>query len=445
MHRRDSLLRFLPPVALVLACFSLSARAAETTTAKPTSPVKPLTWYPSYKQACTEAKKADRLILAYFCGSDWDEWTKKLDKEVFGSQMFHDWAEKNAVLLKIDFLKFRPNTLQKEQNEYLKNKYVVTKVPTLLFLDPDGLLIARCGYDTASLKEDEDKGKPVAWIKHCEEVIKNRPPAENVIEQKTLDDSIKYARKHYLPLVLMITKADAPPLVQKQKAELLKNQPFVKFINQNFAFVQLTWPVETDQSDAAKELRTFIEENKIPPATFQLAVWDFYAIAPKAKLRDRILGNPDTDALIDRLDKSVENPDYDGKWLDDYRQAKFISSRLRRPLFMYFTQTDGNEYAQKFESEIFQTPTFKEYARKNLILLRLDYPKTAEKQKAQPDALKEQNKQLADQYAIRGYPMVIVVNFMGQRIGDSKYMAGGAEFFVKQLDQIVRNDRFSRP
>ena len=38
----------------------------------------------------------------------------------------------------------------------------------------------------------------------------------------------------------------------------------------------------------------------------------------------------DTDTLIDRLDKSVENPDYDGKWLDDYRQAKFISSRLRR-------------------------------------------------------------------------------------------------------------------
>ena len=57
----------------------------------------------------------------------------------------------------------------------------------------------------------------------------------------------------------------------------------------------------------------------------------------------------DTDPLIERLDKAVENPDYDGKWLDDFRQARFISNRLRRPLFLYFTQGDGNEYSERFD------------------------------------------------------------------------------------------------
>jgi thioredoxin-related protein len=153
----------------------------------------------------------------------------------------------------------------------------------------------------------------------------------------------------------------------------------------------------------------------------------------------------DTDPLIERLDKAVENPDYDGKWLDDFRQAKFISNRLRRPLFLYFTQSDGNEYAERFEQEIFQTDAFRQYARKNLVLLKLDYPKTEEKQKAQPEALRQQNKELADQYAIRGYPMVILLNFMGQRIGESKYMKGGPDYFIKELDQVVKSDRFSRP
>jgi thioredoxin-related protein len=178
----------------------------------------------------------------------------------------------------------------------------------------------------------------------------------------------------------------------------------------------------------------------------QLAVWDFFKLPPATKLRGRILGfATDTDPLIERLDSFVENPDYDGKWLDDYRLAKFISNRLKRPLFLCFTQMDGSEYCQKFEDEIFKTDEFKKYARKNLVLLRVDFPKAEALQKAQPDALKEQNKQLADQYAVRGYPMVVVLNFMGQRIGESKYMKGGPEFFIKQLDQIVKNDRFSRP
>jgi thioredoxin-related protein len=430
---------------LVVATPTLAADSSPKPATAAPAPAKPLTWYAAYRQACAEAKKSDRLILCYFCGSDWDEWTKKLDKEVFSGDMFRQWAEKNVILLKLDILKFKTSPQSDEINR-LKLKYNITKVPTLLFLDSDGLLIARCGYETASLREDEDRGKPATWIKHCDDVIEHRPPPEPLIEQKTLDDAIKYSRKHYLPLVLLVNKPDFPPLIQKQKAELLKNQPFVKFINQNFAFVQLAWPAETDTSEAAKQFRDFIAENKIPPAALQLIVWDFYKLPPASKLRDRIMGfTADTDPLIERLDKAVENPDYDGKWLDDFPQARFIANRLRRPLFLYFTQSDGNEYAEKFEQEIFQTDAFKQYARKNLVLLKLDYPKTEEKQKAQSEAIRKQNKELADQYAIRGYPMVILLNFMGQRIGDSKYMKGGPEYFIKELDQVVKNDRFSRP
>src|SRR5438067_1624901 len=91
-------LRFAVISFCVLA--TVPAFAADTSVRSDTKPApvaKPLTWYAAYRQACAEAKKADKLILAYFCGSDWDEWTKKLDKEVFSTPMFRQWAEQNVI------------------------------------------------------------------------------------------------------------------------------------------------------------------------------------------------------------------------------------------------------------------------------------------------------------------------------------------------------------
>ena len=96
-------------IVVVIATVAPSAGAAEAV--KPANPKvaapkpKPLIWYSAYLQACAEARKSDRLILAYFCSSDGDEWTTKLDKEVMGTDMFHDFAEKNLILLKLDFLR----------------------------------------------------------------------------------------------------------------------------------------------------------------------------------------------------------------------------------------------------------------------------------------------------------------------------------------------------
>ena len=235
------------------------------------------------------------------------------------------------------------------------------------------------------------------------------------------------------------------PLIAKTKTDLLKNQPFVKFINQNYAFCQIQWPADSDTSPSAKAFREFVEANKIGSGAMQLIVYDHFQ--PTTKVRARIFGitTQDIDPLIERLDHEVPNPDYSGQWLDDWRQAKFISNRLRRPLFICFTSMDSSEYCQKFEREIFKTDEFIKYAKLNLVLLRVDFPKDEKLAAAQPEALKEQNKQLADQFAIRGYPTVVILNFMGQRIGDAKYMKGGPEFFIKQLDQVVRNDKFSRP
>src|SRR5258708_3080563 len=66
-------------------------------------PLKATDWLISFDRAMSEARKQDRIVLAYFSGSDWDPWCQKLDEEVFNTSAFREWATQHLILLRIDF------------------------------------------------------------------------------------------------------------------------------------------------------------------------------------------------------------------------------------------------------------------------------------------------------------------------------------------------------
>lgn len=55
-------------------------------------------WYTDFKQASVLAKSQNRKLLINFTGSDWCGWCIKLDKEVFATAKFRDYAAKNYVV-----------------------------------------------------------------------------------------------------------------------------------------------------------------------------------------------------------------------------------------------------------------------------------------------------------------------------------------------------------
>ena len=99
---------------------------------------------------------------------------------------------------------------------------------------------------------------------------------------------------------------------------------------------------------------------------------------------------------------------------------------------------DGGEWSARMDREIFQTPEFTTYAKKNLVLLKVDFPTAATQPASASDRM------LADLFNIRGYPTVVVVNPLGQKLVDSKYMKGGPAAFLGELDPILRNDSLRR-
>jgi len=93
-------------------------------------------WHVNLEDAIAESKKTGKPILANFTGSDWCGWCKRLDKSVFHQADFKPWADKNVVLLELDFPKrFRVPQEIAAQNRNLAQSFQVRGYPTIWLFD----------------------------------------------------------------------------------------------------------------------------------------------------------------------------------------------------------------------------------------------------------------------------------------------------------------------
>jgi thioredoxin-related protein len=101
-------------------------------------------WTTDYAKAVAEAKTDDKAVLLNFTGSDWCVWCAKMKREALDTGTFRDYAEKNLVLVEVDFPQFKPQPDQvKEQNQKLSRKYKVTGYPTFVLLNKNGKVLGR--------------------------------------------------------------------------------------------------------------------------------------------------------------------------------------------------------------------------------------------------------------------------------------------------------------
>jgi thiol:disulfide interchange protein len=105
-------------------------------------------WTENYAAAVAQAKKEHKMILLDFTGSDWCIWCKRTDAEVFSTKKFKDFADKNLILVTVDFPKSKelPEAV-KAQNAKLQEKYGIEGYPTLIVLNPaEKVVFTQDGY-----------------------------------------------------------------------------------------------------------------------------------------------------------------------------------------------------------------------------------------------------------------------------------------------------------
>ncbi|PYJ79281.1 MAG: thioredoxin family protein, partial [Verrucomicrobia bacterium] len=74
-------------------------------------------------------------------------------------------------------------------------------------------------------------------------------------------------------------------------------------------------------------------------------------------------------------------------WLNDYKKAQQEAKASNKFLLLDFTGSDWCGWCKKFDKEILSQSQFKDYARENLVLVELDFPRA----KQQSPELRKQN------------------------------------------------------
>jgi protein disulfide-isomerase len=119
-------------------------------------------------------------------------------------------------------------------------------------------------------------------------------------------------------------------------------------------------------------------------------------------------------------------------WTTSYEQGQQEAQANNKLILLDFTGSDWCGWCKLLDREVFSQPQFKEYAKQNLVLVELDFPK----RKRISDAIRNQNLQLAMRYQIQGFPTLIVLNGEGQKVGELGYMEGGPAVYIAQLERL---------
>jgi thioredoxin-related protein len=135
------------------------------------SQVQKLTWHTDLEKAIEISTKEKKNLMLFFTGSDWCGWCIRLQKEVFYKPEFIEWANKNVILVDIDFPrnKSKQSIELQQQNNLLQQQFGVQGYPTIHFVRPekiDGRInlasLGQTGYRA---------GGPVVWIAEANSYI----------------------------------------------------------------------------------------------------------------------------------------------------------------------------------------------------------------------------------------------------------------------------------
>lgn len=146
--------------------------------------------------------------------------------------------------------------------------------------------------------------------------------------------------------------------------------------------------------------------------------------------------------LFISLSTLVANAQEDLTWHKDMAKASELSIIEKKPLMLFFTGSDWCGWCIRLQKEVFMKEEFTKWAKENVILVELDFPKRT----AQEDAIKMQNQQMQQIFQVRGYPTVWLVNpektaegkINLAALGSTGYVAGGPEKWLETANSIIK-------
>ncbi|MFK8101859.1 MAG: thioredoxin family protein [Saprospiraceae bacterium] len=124
-------------------------------------------WQTDFSKAQEIATKENKTMILVFQGSDWCAPCIKLDRKIWSTDTFKNYAKDHFVMVQVDFPRKKKNTLSESQsaaNAKLAEQYNKNGIfPFVVVLDQEGKVLGETGYK---------KSNPEAYIATLNNFIK---------------------------------------------------------------------------------------------------------------------------------------------------------------------------------------------------------------------------------------------------------------------------------
>lgn len=122
-------------------------------------------------------------------------------------------------------------------------------------------------------------------------------------------------------------------------------------------------------------------------------------------------------------------------WSTNYNESLQKAASQNRMVLLEFTGSDWCPPCKKQAKDVFEKPSFEEFAKDNLVPVKLDFPRRSE----QSAETKAANQALAQKYNIDGFPTLILLDSKGTELArEVGYGGGGVEAFIAWVNKYKK-------
>ncbi len=114
-------------------------------------------------------------------------------------------------------------------------------------------------------------------------------------------------------------------------------------------------------------------------------------------------------------------------------EAMQVAKNENKAILVNFTGSDWCKWCFKLSDEVFSQAEFEKYAQENLVLVKLDFPRSIQ----QTNEIKMYNQSLAQKYGIQGFPTILILDSTGKLLAKTGYQQGGAVNYVNHIQSFL--------
>lgn len=149
----------------------------------------------------------------------------------------------------------------------------------------------------------------------------------------------------------------------------------------------------------------------------------------------------DPDAPIPGLEEAFASQNANQKWIQSYTQAVREAHHTGKPILIWFHHSKGSPPSAKLGAELFNTPDFEEWAKKNVI--RVCYDQGEEFGNEQMGLIAKKKRAYVRKapsiFGVRGTPVLLIMTPNGNKVDTIRgYYTGQNKLYFDQIKNDVK-------